>query len=82
MFLDDTGGRAVETLHLPAAYCVAYQEQFSSGDAAGGAYQCFLTLSDSSGWTIAPGGPATAFVAPVTRAWGAGGSDGGKCAAQ
>ncbi|RZJ86124.1 MAG: hypothetical protein EOO60_13865 [Hymenobacter sp.] len=44
--LDATGGRAVETLHLPAAYCVAYQEQFSSGDAAGGVYQCLLTLSD------------------------------------
>jgi len=67
VFLDANGGRAVETLRLPAAYCVAYQEQFSSGDAAGGAYQCFLTLSDPSGWTIAPGGPATAFVAPAAR---------------
>ena len=46
VFLDANGGRAVETLRLPAVYCVAYQEQFSSGDAAGGAYQCHLTLSD------------------------------------
>jgi hypothetical protein len=63
VFLDATGGQPLETLRLPATYCVAYQEQFSSGDAAGGAYQCFLTLSDPSGWTLAPGGPATAFVA-------------------
>jgi hypothetical protein len=39
VFLDANGGRAVETLHLPAAYCAAYQEQFVSGDAQGGAYQ-------------------------------------------
>lgn len=70
VFLDATGGRAVETLHLPAAYCVAYQEQFSSGDNAGGAYQCSLTLSDPTGWTIAPGGPATALVAPAAREHG------------
>lgn len=37
VFLDANGGRAVETLRLPAAYCVAYQEQFASEDAAGGA---------------------------------------------
>jgi hypothetical protein len=67
VFLDTTGGRAVETLRLPAAYCVAYQEQFVSGDAAGGAYQCFLTLSDPTGWTIVPGGPAGAFVVPAAR---------------
>jgi hypothetical protein len=71
VFMDLTGGRAVETLRLPAAYCVAYQEQFVSGDAQGGAYQCYLTLSDPSGWTIAPGGPATAFVAPAEREHGA-----------
>jgi hypothetical protein len=71
VFLDATGGRAVETLRRPTAYCVAYQEQFVSGDTAGGAYQCYLTLSDPSGWTIAPGGPATAFVAPDAREYGA-----------
>jgi hypothetical protein len=70
VFLDANGGRAVETLRLPAAYCVAYQEQFIRGDAAGGAYQCFLTLSDPTGWTIAPGGPAGAFVAPAAREHG------------
>jgi hypothetical protein len=57
----------VETLRLPAAYCVAYQEQFAHGDAAGGAYQCYLTLSDPTGWTMAPGGPAAALVAPAAR---------------
>ena len=67
VFLDANGGLAVETLHLPAAYCVAYQEQFVSGDAQSGAYQCFLTLSDPSGWTITPGGPAGSFVAPAAR---------------
>ncbi|WP_317196659.1 type VI secretion system tube protein TssD [Hymenobacter negativus] len=70
VFLDANGGRAVETLHLPAAYCVAYQEQFRSGDAQGGSYQCFLTLSDPTGWTMAPGGPASAFVAPAAREHG------------
>jgi hypothetical protein len=70
VFLDASGGRAVETLRLPAAYCVAYQEQFASGDAAGGAYQCFLTLSDPTGWTMAPGGPASAFVSPAAREHG------------
>ena len=35
VFLSAHGGRAVETLRLPAAYCVAYQEQFASGDAQG-----------------------------------------------
>jgi hypothetical protein len=59
--------RAVETLAFSAAYCVAYHEQFASGDAQGGAYQCFLTLSDPTGWTMAPGGPAAAFVAPAAR---------------
>lgn len=33
VFLDANGGQAVETLRLPAAYCVVYQEQFRSGDA-------------------------------------------------
>ena len=61
----------METLRLPAAYCVAYQEQFASGDAAGGAFQCYLTLSDPTGWTMAPGGPAAAFVAPAAREHGA-----------
>jgi hypothetical protein len=71
VFLDAHGGRAVETLRLPAAYCVAYQEQFVGGDATGGAYQCFLTLSDPTGWTMAPGGPASAFVTPAAREHGA-----------
>ena len=46
---------------------MAYHEQFSSGDENDGAYQCLLTLSAPTGWTLAPGGPATAFVAPAAR---------------
>jgi hypothetical protein len=70
VFLDANAGRAVETLRLPAAYCVAYQEQFVSGDSHGGAYQCHLTLSDPSGWTMMPGGLTTAFMAPAARSHG------------
>jgi hypothetical protein len=69
-FRDASGGSVVETLDLKAAYCVAYHEQFVSGDARGGAYQCIVTLSDPDGWTIAPGGPASAFVAPAAREHG------------
>jgi hypothetical protein len=74
VFLDANGGQPLETLRLPAAYCVAYQEQFISGDAQGGAYQCYLTLSDPSGWTMMPGGPAGAFVAPAARSHGGAGA--------
>lgn len=49
------GGSVMETLHLPAAYCVSYHEQFASGNEQGGAYQCFLTLSDPDGWTLTTG---------------------------
>ncbi len=65
VFFDANGGRAIETLRLPAAYCVSYHEQFAHGDAQSGSYQCTLTLSDPTGWTIEPGGPAAAFVAPA-----------------
>ncbi|GAA4051496.1 hypothetical protein GCM10022409_42890 [Hymenobacter glaciei] len=61
------GGSVLETLELKAAYCVSYHEQFVSGDARGGAYQCYLTLSDPGGWTLTAGGPASAFVAPAAR---------------
>ena len=69
-FRDSAGGSVVETLALKAAYCVRYHEQFVHGDAQGGAYQCYLTLSDPDGWTLAAGGPATAFVAPAAREHG------------
>jgi hypothetical protein len=70
VFLDANGGSAVETLHLPAAYCVAYQEEFRQGDSAAGAYVCQLTLSDPVGWTIQAGGPVTGLVMPVAREHG------------
>jgi|GEM_PF-3397819 len=70
VFLDANGGSAVETLHLPTAYCVAYEEEFRQGNSQAGAYVCHLTLSDPTGWTILPGGPATAFLAPTVREHG------------
>ncbi|MBD2766723.1 hypothetical protein IC235_02315 [Hymenobacter sp. BT664] len=53
----DEQRRPIETLSFGAAYCVGYQEFFASGDAAGGAYQCRVTLSDPDGWHWRPGGP-------------------------
>jgi hypothetical protein len=75
-FRDASGGSVVETLDLKAAYCVAYHEQFLSGDARGGAYQCIVTLSDPGGWTLSAGGPASAFVAPPAREHGGPGRPG------
>ncbi|WP_310393398.1 type VI secretion system tube protein TssD [Hymenobacter sp.] len=39
-----------ETLRLPAAYCVAYDEKFEAGNAADGSYLAFVTLVDPDGW--------------------------------
>jgi hypothetical protein len=75
-FRDASGGSVVETLELKAAYCVAYHEQFVSGDARGGAYQCIVTLSDPGGWTLSAGGPASAFAAPAAREHGVPGAAG------
>ncbi|MDQ2795544.1 MAG: hypothetical protein M3Y12_16265, partial [Bacteroidota bacterium] len=58
VFHDPTTGSATETLHLAAAYCVGYSENFAEGDAGTGAYQCHLTLSDPDGFTLLSGGPA------------------------
>jgi len=76
VFRDATGGQPVETLRLPAAYCVGYEEQFVSGDTQGGSYQCTLTLTDPTGWTRAPGGLAGAFVAPAVHSHGEPGAAG------
>ncbi|MDQ2773215.1 MAG: hypothetical protein M3Y54_22245 [Bacteroidota bacterium] len=67
LFRDGDGGSVLETLSLPGAYCVSYHEQFASGNEQGGAYQCFLTLSDPDGWVLTAGGLAGAFVAPAAR---------------
>ncbi len=64
VFHDPTTGSATETLHLAAAYCVGYSENFAEGDAGTGAYQCHLTLSDPDVFTLVPGGstmPQQAF---------------------
>ncbi len=70
LFRAGAGGSVLETLALQAAYCVSYHEQFRHGDANGGAYQCYLTLSDPDGWTLTAGGPASALVAPAARSHG------------
>jgi len=57
-------GQPLETLRMKAAYCVSYHEQFVSGDTRHGAYRCYLTLVDPSGFALHAGGPAAAFVAP------------------
>ena len=76
VFDDGAGGSPLETLRLNAAYCVGYHEQFRAGDTSTGAYVCHLVLSDPAGFTIQPGGPAAAFVAPAAREHGVPGVDG------
>lgn len=58
VFTNANGGSTLETLLLPAAYCVAYQEEFQAGDVQAGAYVCHLTLVCPAGWTIQVGGMA------------------------
>ena len=70
VFTNAAGGGALETLLLPAAYCVSYAEAFVAGDAQNGAYVCHLVLSEPDGFTIQAGGPAGAFVAPAPREHG------------
>lgn len=71
VYADANGGSAIETLHLAAAHCVAYAEEFYHGDGTLGSYVCTLTLSDPNGWTLQAGGPAVAFVSPAAREHGA-----------
>jgi hypothetical protein len=63
VFTNAAGGGALETLLLPAAYCVSYEEQFVAGDAQNGAYVCHLVLSEPDGFTMQAGGPATFWLA-------------------
>jgi hypothetical protein len=70
VFTNAAGGGALETLLLPAAYCVSYAEAFVAGDAQNGAYVCHLVLSEPDGFTMQAGGPAGAFVAPAPREHG------------
>ena len=46
----DNGGAAVETLHLPAAYCTFYGEYFEQHNPRDGSYICTFRLSDPDGW--------------------------------
>ncbi|WP_046243576.1 type VI secretion system tube protein TssD [Hymenobacter terrenus] len=61
----DAEGRVLETLRLPAAYCVGYDEDFRAGNTELGAYVCDVVLADPDGWTWHPGDPDTTFVTPV-----------------
>ena len=70
VFRNAAGGSPLESLRLPAAYCVSYDEDFAAGTGGDGAYVCHLVLSDPDGFTIQAGGPATAFVAPAAREHG------------
>lgn len=64
VFRDAASGSALETLSLPAAYCVHYGEDFVHGDTGSGAYQATVILSDPSGYTLQAGGPAAVARAP------------------
>ena len=69
---DANTGRVLETLHLKAAYCTRYAEQFVSGDVGGGAYRCVFTLADPDGWVWQAGAPANAAATqPAAREHGA-----------
>lgn len=70
VFLDPTSGHGIESLSLASAYCVSYHESFASGDTNTGAYHCALTLSDPAGFTVKPGAPSKAFVAPAAGTHG------------
>lgn len=65
VFLDANGGAALETLSLPAAYCVRYDEVFVAGADGLGAYYCTLTLTDPAGFTMQAGNRASAFILPA-----------------
>jgi hypothetical protein len=65
-FFEDDRRTARETMRFAAGQCVSYQESFVAGDAEVGAYVCQLIIT-SDGLTLAPGGPAQAFVAPAAR---------------
>ena len=67
-FFEPDQRTARETLSLAAGQCVSYDESFVAGDGTTGAYVCQLTIT-SDGLTLAPGGPASAFVAPAARAY-------------
>ena len=62
-FYDAKGGPVLETLAWEEGQCVAYQEEFSSGNQSQGAYVCHLTIAAPK-LTLHPGGPA-AYVAPA-----------------
>lgn len=65
-FFETNRQAARETVSFAAGQCVGYEEVFVSGAGGDGAYVCQLTLT-SAGLTLAPGGPAGAFVAPAAR---------------
>jgi hypothetical protein len=69
-FFEPDQRTARETLSFAAGQCVSYQETFVAGEGTAGAYVCQLTLT-SDGLSMAPGGPASPFVAPAARGYAA-----------
>ncbi len=69
-FFETNREAARETVSFAAGQCVGYEEVFVSGAGGDGAYVCQLTLT-SEGLTLAPGGPAGAFVVPAAREYAA-----------
>ena len=71
LFREADGGTLLESLHLPAAYCVRYAEAFEAGDVGLGAYTCAFELADPQGWSWQPGAPANpAAMQPAPREHG------------
>ncbi|WP_046242312.1 type VI secretion system tube protein TssD [Hymenobacter terrenus] len=71
LFRDSAGGSIVETLHIPTAHCVGYNEGFDDGTNGGeGNYTAYITLSAPNGFKIAAGGPPAAFIPPLAREHG------------
>jgi type VI secretion system secreted protein VgrG len=66
---DVVGGGVAQTLHLPQAYCVGYDEHFVAGDTGRGAFQCHVTLVAPDGWAVIPGAPGK-YVPPAPREHG------------
>lgn len=71
VFRNADTGTTLATLHLAAAYCTAYAEQFVSGERESGAYRCFFTLADPDGWVLHVGAlPGLAQLQPPAREHG------------
>ena len=69
VFKDAANGRILETLSWESGHCVSYQEVFTAGSDAEGAYICLVTIA-SPKLTLIVGGLPTPFVSPAAREHG------------